>query len=143
MATIKEIDELSTKHPILLFDGVCNLCNHYVQFVIERDPAARFRFASLQSDTGQTILAEKKLSKALGTVVLLDDKKVYTHSDVALQMTLHLGGWWKMLYGFVIIPKFMRDGIYNLIADNRYRLYGKKESCMLPSPALKTRFLDV
>ncbi len=143
MATITEIDELSTKHPILLFDGVCNLCNHYVQFVIERDPEARFRFASLQSDTGQTILAEKNLSKALGTVVLLDNKKVYTHSDVALQMTLHLGGWWKILHGFAIIPKFMRDGIYNLVADNRYRLYGKKESCMLPSPDLKARFLDV
>ena len=142
MTNILVIEELSTKHPILLFDGVCNLCNHFVQFVIKHDTQARFRFASLQSEIGQEILSQKKLDTQLNTVVLFDNKKVYTYSSVPLQMTLHLGGWWKVLYPLIFIPRFLRDTVYNWIARNRYKWYGKKESCMIPTPALKARFLD-
>ncbi|MBK7871682.1 MAG: thiol-disulfide oxidoreductase DCC family protein [Saprospiraceae bacterium] len=128
--------------PILLFDGVCNLCNGFVQFVILRDPKAKFRFTALQSEVGQELLQEARMpTKDLSTVVLWENGKFYTHSDVPLRVAKGLGGWWSLLVIFRIIPKFVRDSIYNWIAKNRYRWFGKQESCMIPTPELKSRFL--
>ena len=128
--------------PILLFDGVCNLCNGLVQFIIERDPNAQFRFTALQSETGQFLLKEAGLStSALNTVVMYDDGKFYTHSDVPLQIACHLGKLWRFFYIFKYLPKGIRDRIYDWIAANRYKWFGKQDACMMPTPDLKRRFL--
>lgn len=130
-------------HPILLFDGVCNLCNGFVQFLIKRDPGGVFRFASLQSEAAEKLLDEKApdLKDSLSTVVLIEGGQVYTHSDVALRVVRHLGGAWPLLQVFYILPKPLRDAIYNFVARNRYRWFGKKDQCMVPTPELKSRFL--
>ena len=129
--------------PILLFDGVCNLCNYFVQFVIKRDPKAHFKFASLQSDLGQSYLDKFNLSTTdFDTVILIENGKAYTKSAVALRVARHLSGAWPLTYGLVIIPAFIRDPIYNWIARNRYKWFGKQDSCMMPEPSLKHRFLD-
>ena len=130
------------EHPILLFDGVCNLCNHFVQFVIQRDPEAVFRFAPLQSDIGRQLSEQAGLPLGeLNTVVLYTGDQFYTHSDVALEVVRRLPGFWPLLYGFKVLPKFLRDAGYNWVAQNRYRWFGRKESCMVPTPDLKRRFL--
>lgn len=129
--------------PILLFDGVCNLCNGFVQFVIRRDPQAKFRFAALQSEVGQQLLREANMpTDELSTVVLYENGRFYTHSSVPLRVVKKFGGAWPLLYGLVIVPKMIRDGVYNWIARNRYRWFGKQESCMIPTPELKARFLS-
>lgn len=128
--------------PILLFDGVCNLCDGLVQFIIKRDPEARFRFTALQSEAGQQLLLEAGLAPtALNTVVMYDDGQFYTHSNVPLQIAWHLGGIWRIFYIFKVVPKWLRDRLYDWIASNRYRWFGKKDSCMMPTPELKQRFL--
>ncbi|MCB0608931.1 MAG: thiol-disulfide oxidoreductase DCC family protein [Lewinellaceae bacterium] len=130
-------------HPILLFDGVCNLCNGFVQFVIKRDKKAVFRFAALQSDLGKELSATAGLpAHSMDTVVLYENNRFYTHSDVGLRVARRLNGLWPLAYALVIIPKFIRDGIYNWVAKNRYRWFGKRESCMVPTPELRSRFLD-
>lgn len=129
-------------HPILLFDGVCNLCNGTVQWVIEHDPGAKFRFASLQSETGQQLLQVHHLPTGeLNTVVLVDGGKAYTRSDVPLRIVGKLGGLWPILQAFYIVPKPLRNAVYDWLARNRYRWFGKKEACWLPTPELKARFL--
>ena len=134
---------IPTDKPILFFDGVCNLCSGFVQFVIERDPESKFRFASLQSGTGQKVLRDNKLSETnLSTVILLKDGKYFTHSDVALEMSRDMGGLWTFFYVFKIIPKTLRDKIYDWVATNRYKWFGEKESCWLPTPELQARFLN-
>jgi predicted DCC family thiol-disulfide oxidoreductase YuxK len=128
---------------ILLFDGVCNLCNGFVQFLIKRDRRKQFLYASLQSEEGKELLEAHQLSvDALNTVVLIENGKAYTHSDVALRVSRQLPGLWPLFYGFVILPKGLRDAIYNWIARNRYRWFGKREACMIPTPELKSRFLS-
>jgi len=134
--------ESKPDHPILLFDGVCNLCNGTVQWVIEHDPGAKFRFASLQSETGQQLLQAHHLPTGeLNTVVLVDGGKAYTRSDVPLRIVGKLGGLWPILQAFYIVPKPLRNAVYDWIARNRYRWFGKKEACWLPTPELKARFL--
>lgn len=128
---------------ILLFDGVCNLCDKFVQFVLRHDHQQLFVFASLQSPIGQELLKEYKLDQGLTTVVLIRDRKAYTHSDVALKVGYSLGGWLKIVYLCYLIPKFIRDIIYNWIAANRYQFFGKQDQCMMPKAEWKTRFLDV
>ena len=133
----------SNQHPILLFDGVCNLCNGFVQFIIKRDPKGSFRFTALQSDAGQQLLTSHQQEKSdLSTVILIDNGQVYTHSDVALNVAKRLGGLWTLFLVFSIIPRSIRDRIYNWIARNRYRWFGEKEQCMIPTPDIKARFLD-
>jgi len=128
--------------PILLFDGVCNLCNGFVKEVITRDQKGVIRYASLQSEAGQQLLANIGLDNfSMDTVILVEGKKFYTKSDVALRIFRHLGGGWSYLYYLSIIPKFIRDSIYDLIARNRYRWFGKKDTCMLPQPEWEDRFL--
>lgn len=134
--------ESKPDHPILLFDGVCNLCNGTVQWVIEHDPGAKFRFASLQSETGQQLLQAHHLPTGeLNTVVLVDGGKAYTRSDVPLRIVGKLGGLWPILQAFYIVPRPLRNAVYDWIARNRYRWFGKKEACWLPTPELKERFL--
>lgn len=128
--------------PILLFDGVCNLCNGLVQFIIKRDPAGRFRFTALQSEAGQSLLLEAGLDpSALNTVVMFDNGQFYTHSNVPLQIAWRLGGLWRLFFVFKLVPKWIRDRIYDWIASNRYSWFGKKDSCMIPTPELKQRFI--
>ncbi|MFM7709349.1 MAG: thiol-disulfide oxidoreductase DCC family protein [Ferruginibacter sp.] len=128
--------------PIVLFDGVCNLCNHSVQFIIKRDPDARFRFAALQSPVGEALCQQYGIDPTkTDSVILIQNKKAQTHSSAALRIARQLRGPVKILYLLIIIPYFLRDLVYNLIARNRYRWYGKKESCMIPTPDLKSRFL--
>jgi predicted DCC family thiol-disulfide oxidoreductase YuxK len=129
--------------PILLFDGVCNLCNSLVSFVIRRDPKGIFQFASLQSDTGQRLLLQQGLPTShLNTFVLIEGNRYYTKSTAALQLFKRLGRLWTFLYVFIIVPRPLRDMVYHWIAKNRYKWFGKKEQCMLPTPDIKERFLD-
>lgn len=127
---------------VILFDGVCNLCNKSVQFIIKRDKKDIFRFTSLQSETGQSLLERHELpTKELSSFVLVEDGKVYTRSTGALRVARKLSGAWPLLYAFIIVPSFIRDAVYNFIGTNRYKWFGKQESCWLPSPAYKNKFL--
>jgi predicted DCC family thiol-disulfide oxidoreductase YuxK len=130
------------EQPVILFDGVCNLCTGSVQFILKRDKEKRFLFSSLQSGYGQKLLKQFDLPAAnFNSFVLYQDNKIYTRSTAALKMFQQLKGWqWVKI--FWILPRFIRDAVYNLIANNRYRWFGKKQECWLPSPGLKARFLD-
>ena len=130
------------KHKIILFDGVCNLCNSSVNFIIDRDKKNVFKFAALQSDTGRDILNKFSLSTdEFHSVILIDDDKYYKGSTAALKIAKELGLFWGLLYAFIIIPTPARDFFYNIIANNRYRWFGKKDSCRIPTPELKEKFL--
>lgn len=129
-------------HGLIFFDGVCNLCNHSVQFAIKRDHKDYFRFGALQSEIAKEKLAGFNFkSEDLKTIILLENGRIYLRSTAALRIARRLSGGWPMLYGFIIIPAFIRDFIYQLISKNRYRIWGKRESCMVPSPELKKKFL--
>ena len=131
------------QHSLILFDGVCNLCNTAVQFVIRRDNTNHFLFASLQSEEGKKILATHKWpTGVMNTFILVENGKIYDRSTAALKVARKLKGLWKFLYGFMIVPKFIRDAIYNVISKNRYQWFGKKDECMMPTPELKARFLS-
>lgn len=139
---MKELLETSKDHPILLFDGVCNLCNGFVQFVIERDPNGKFRFAALQSEKGQQLLKHFNLPvDEIFSVILIQNGKAYTRSTAALRMFKNMKSAYPILYIFIIVPSFIRDTIYNFIAKNRYKWFGQKDSCMIPTPELQNRFL--
>lgn len=132
-------------HFIILFDGVCNLCNSAVLFIIKRDPSSRFRFASLQSDYAQNILRQYGVDSRpenLFSIFLIAGDRIYTRSDAALEVARHLSGFWPAIRIFKIVPRFMRDGVYDWIARNRYSLFGKKDECMIPTPELKGRFIE-
>jgi predicted DCC family thiol-disulfide oxidoreductase YuxK len=127
---------------IILFDGICNLCNGTVQFILPRDKAERFGFASLQSPKGQEILnTHHLLDTNLDSIVLVENGKIYTHSSAALRIFTQLGWAWKWAYLGYLCPRFLRDAIYRWVAKNRYRWFGKSESCWLPRPEWKGRFL--
>lgn len=134
---------MNSEKPVILFDGVCNLCNKSVQFIIKRDKEAKFLFASLQSPFGQAILKQFSLpADHFNSFILYQDRQIYTRSTAALKMFSQLKGW-KWVNMFYIFPKFMRNGVYNIIAKNRYRWFGKRNECMIPTPKLKERFLDL
>lgn len=128
--------------PILFFDGVCNLCNSSVQFVIRHDKKNQFLFAQLQTPAGQKALANTDIpSSGKESVILHIDGKYYTRSSAALH-TLRLLGWpWATGFVFIIVPKPVRDAVYNFISRNRYRWFGKKDHCMIPTPDLTKRFI--
>ena len=129
--------------PIILFDGVCNLCNGAVQFVIRHDKDEKFLFAALQSSFGQQLLQRHQLpSQQLDSVILLQDEKVYTKSTAALKVCRQLNGASKLMYFFIIVPKFIRDGVYGWIASHRYKWFGKRESCIIPTKELNAKFLE-
>ncbi len=126
---------------IILFDGVCNFCNASINFVIDHDVERRFRFASLQSEIGQRILTENSRSVSdFDTVLLIREGKLVEKSTAALEIARYLRGW-TWLYTFRFIPRFIRDAIYNLIAKNRYNIFGKSESCRIPTPEERSLFI--
>ena len=127
---------------IVLFDGVCNLCNNSVQFIIRHDPNARFQFASLQSPQAQKLLAGHRLEGYLASIVLVEDLEIYTASTAALRIARRLSGLWSLFYVFIIIPRPIRDWAYSIVARNRYRWFGRRDECMVPTPNLRERFLD-
>jgi predicted DCC family thiol-disulfide oxidoreductase YuxK len=128
---------------ILLFDGVCNLCNSTVRFIIKRDPQARFKFTSLQSDQGQLLLKQFRLpADQFDFIIYIREGECLIKSTAILQILKDLGGRWKLLYGFTIIPEFIRDFLYTIIAKRRYHLFGRQEKCMVPTPDIKQRFLE-
>jgi predicted DCC family thiol-disulfide oxidoreductase YuxK len=132
----------SADGPILLFDGVCNLCNGSVQWLIAHDPAARFRFASLQSEAGRALLAKHGLAQdALDTVVLVDGAAHFTKSDAALEAARRIGGVWSLAALLKIVPRPLRDAAYGWVARNRYARWGKRDECWVPTPELRARFL--
>ena len=127
---------------VILFDGVCNLCNSSVNFVIDRDPGKKFRYASLQSDFGQQVKKDFNQPADLDSVLLLKDNQLLDKSDAALAIAGELTGLWPLLTVFRIVPKPLRDAVYNWIARNRYRWFGRQDACRIPSPELKSLFLD-
>jgi predicted DCC family thiol-disulfide oxidoreductase YuxK len=137
------INDIPEGRSIVLFDGVCNLCNGFVQFLIRRDKKRRFLYASLQSEAGRALMEAHGLEAGkMDTVILIEQGKAWTHSDVALRVAGKLGGLWPLFKVFYVFPKPLRDFVYNWIARNRYRWFGKRETCMIPTPELKSLFLD-
>lgn len=128
--------------PIILFDGVCNFCNGAVNFVIKRDKKPAIKFAALQSDAGRQLSAQYGLPvNEMGSFVFVENGVAYLRSTAALKVCKYLSGLWPLLYGFIIVPKFIRDAVYKLIANNRYKWFGKKEECMVPGKEVRARFL--
>ena len=133
---------MKSEFPVVFFDGFCNLCNGAVQFTIERDRKNVFRFSSLQSDYAQDILRPFAMEPKRGeSMVLLENGKVYERSTAALRVAKRLGGFWPLLYVFIVVPRFIRDAVYNYVGKNRYKWFGKEESCWVPTPELKEKFL--
>lgn len=129
--------------PVILFDGVCNFCNASINFVIRQDKKNIFRFAPLQSNAGQQLAEKYFLPKEnFETFILIDEGKVYTRSTAALKLLNLLPWYWKWLQLFWIVPRFLRDKVYDFVARNRYKWFGKKEVCMIPTPEMRSRFLD-
>jgi predicted DCC family thiol-disulfide oxidoreductase YuxK len=130
--------------PILLFDGVCNFCNGVVQFILRHDRAGKFRFASLQSEAGRALLRQHGLvDLPLSTSVLIDGGRAYLNSDGVLRAARQLGGVFSLLVPFSVLPRPLRDFAYRLFARNRYRLFGRAERCLVPTPEVRRRFLDL
>jgi predicted DCC family thiol-disulfide oxidoreductase YuxK len=126
----------------ILFDGICNFCNASVRFIIKRDPQSRFRFASLQSEVGQKMLIKYKIPGNINSFIFIDGERCYTKSSAALRVCKHLKGFWKLFYVFILVPRPLRDRCYHFIAENRYKWFGKSESCMIPTPDIRSRFLE-
>jgi predicted DCC family thiol-disulfide oxidoreductase YuxK len=129
-------------HPIVLFDGECHFCDASVQFIIKNDPKGKMLFASLQSDIGQRLLKAQKVPADIDSIILIEEDKVYYQSAAALRICTHLKAPWKWFYPLIIVPYPIRNFFYGTIAKNRYKWFGKKDSCMLPPPEIRTRFLS-
>lgn len=128
---------------VILFDGVCNLCNGFVQFVIKRDRRNVFQFASLQSVYGTGLLNHYRFnSKTYETILLYNGKDLDTRSDAVINIVRELGGAWKMVAVLKIIPRFFRNWVYDLVSVNRYKVFGKRDTCMVPTPELKSKFIE-
>jgi predicted DCC family thiol-disulfide oxidoreductase YuxK len=127
---------------LVLFDGVCNLCTAAVQFIIRHDREAIFRFASIQSEIGMEICRSQGLDPAdFQTFVLISAERILVRSDAAIEVASRFGGAWRFVTIFRLVPRMVRDGLYSLVARNRYRWFGRTEACMIPTPAIKDRFL--
>ncbi|MFN7325463.1 MAG: thiol-disulfide oxidoreductase DCC family protein [Chitinophagales bacterium] len=128
---------------VLLFDGVCNLCNTSVKWVLLRDKKGEFKFAAIQSEAGQSLLKSFGLeNQPLESVILISGRQAYIKSDAAIKVASKLGGIWTIALVFRLVPRPVRDAIYNWVAKNRYRWFGKQEQCLLPQPEWKDRFLN-
>lgn len=127
---------------VILFDGVCNLCNASIDFIIKRDKKDHFRVGALQDDAGKKLLSKFKVNpEYLDSLVLIEDQQIYFRSTAALKISKNLSGAWPLFYGFIILPASIRDGIYDWIGKNRYRWFGKKNTCRLPTPEERAKFL--
>ena len=135
---------MENQHKIILFDGVCNLCNGAIQFMIKRDKEDTFRYAALQSDIGKKLTNERNIDTEKVDSFFLIEPGVayYEKSDAALQIGKHLKGYRTISNIFLMIPKSLRDIVYDFVARNRYKWYGKKQECMVPTPALRAKFLE-
>ncbi len=130
------------QQPIILFDGVCNFCNSAVNFVIKKNAKANILFAPMQSEAGQKILKQYNLpADDMQSFVFIDKGKAYKQSTAALNVCRYLRGLWPLCYGLIIVPRVIRDGIYNWVAKNRYKWFGVRQACMMPSQEVKQRFL--
>ena len=132
------------EHPVILFDGVCNLCNATVNFLLDRDPDARFRFAALQSPAAAQLFAEHGHAPPAvepDSIVLIEGGRLYERSTAALRIARLLRSPWRVLYAFIVVPRPLRDLVYRFIARNRYRWIGRKDVCRVPTPELRARFL--
>ncbi|HMK04755.1 MAG TPA: thiol-disulfide oxidoreductase DCC family protein [Ferruginibacter sp.] len=128
--------------PVILFDGVCNFCNSAVNFTLKRNKKADILFAALQSEVGHKLLQQYNLpADDMESFVFIDNGKAYKQSTAALKVCKRLRGLWPLTYGLIIVPRFIRDSIYNWIAGNRYKWFGKRQECMIPTPDVKERFL--
>lgn len=128
---------------IVLFDGVCNFCNNSINFIIRHDRKDLFRFAPLQSEAGEKIKSLYAIpEKFMDSVILVEKGKVYTKTTAALRIARRLNGAWPLLYAFIIVPPFIRDIAYNIVAKYRYKWWGEKESCMIPTPEVRQKFLS-
>ncbi|SDE77751.1 Predicted thiol-disulfide oxidoreductase YuxK, DCC family [Ulvibacter litoralis] len=133
---------ITSTHKIILFDGVCNLCNSSVQLVLKNDAKDTFRLAALQSDAGQQLIQKFGIDTSeTDSIILIVGETYYSKSTAALKIAKHLSGAFPLLYAFMIVPKFIRNIVYDYIAKNRYKWYGKQESCMIPTTELKSKFL--
>lgn len=133
----------SLAHPVVLFDGVCSLCDASVQFIIDRDPAAQFRFAALQSGVGAGLAIEAGVDpSSLDTLVLVTESGSFVRSDAVLEIARRLGRPWSALAGARLLPRPLRDAAYRLVARHRLRLFGRLDACRIPTPELRARFLD-
>lgn len=127
---------------IILFDGICNLCNGAVQFIIKHDPKAYFKFSALQSEFSKDYFQKhRKNEERMGSLILLEHGKVYHQSTAVLKIVRHLSGGWKFFACFLVVPRFIRDWVYEIIAKNRYQWFGRREKCMVPEPGVQDRFL--
>ncbi len=126
---------------IVLFDGVCNFCNSAVNFIIRHDQAKKFKFTPLQSDAGQQYKADFGIGDHVDSIILIEDSQAFTHSTAALRIARGLGGIWSLGYAFIIVPTFIRDFAYKTFAKYRYRVFGKTEVCMMPTPEVRERFI--
>src|SRR5437762_4781584 len=141
--TVGNFAPVNNDKPIILFDGVCNFCNAMVNFIIRQDKKNIFLFAALQSESGKKIMQQYHINWQLSdSFVVIENNKAYMKSNAALRLYNKLPWYWKWVQIFWIVPKFIRDGIYNFIAKNRYTWFGKNEKCMLPSKEMKKRFLN-
>lgn len=137
------MNNIPSDKAIVLFDGVCNLCNSSVNFIIRHDKRDHFRFVPLQSEKGKLLLQQFKADETgLHTLVLIEKNKLYKRSTASLKIARQLDGILFILYGFIVVPSFLRDPVYNFIAKNRYKWFGKKDVCMVPNPSVKEKFIS-
>lgn len=128
---------------IILFDGVCNLCNNAINFVIQRDPKNSFLYAPLQSKNGEQLIKKYNIDTSkVDSIILIKNNRTYLKSTAALIISQELSGLWPAMVVFLIVPNFIRNWVYDYIAKNRYKWFGKKDACMIPTPELKGKFLD-
>lgn len=128
---------------VILFDGVCNLCNAAVNWIIDHDSRNVIKFASLQSEYGRQMVQKHNLhGEYMDTIYLIEGDKVYNRSDAVLRTLKHLKGVYSLGYGFIIVPRFIRNFFYNLVARNRYKWFGKRDACRIPTPELKAKFIE-
>ncbi len=140
---MNDLSAIDTTNPIILFDGVCNFCNGMVLFIIKQDKQKVFRFAALQSEAGQRLLETYQLPRNdFDSFLLIENGKVYRSSTAGLRLYNKLPWYWMWMQVFWIVPKIFRDAVYDFIARNRYKWFGKKETCMIPTPDVRSRFLD-
>lgn len=138
----KDLEKIVLSRNLLLFDGVCNFCNAGVNFVLRRDKKKRLFFASLQSETGQKVLKHFGLPRHdFDTFVLVEKGKIYERSTAALRVAKLLGGFWSVFWFFMLVPRPLRNAVYGLIARHRYKLFGRRDACMIPTPQTRERFL--
>ena len=132
---------LKTKMNIIVFDGVCNFCNRVVQIIIRHDPSAQIHFAAQQSEAGEKLLSDYKISTSASSVIYIKNRLVYEKSDAVIEIAKLLTGWPSLFKYTIIVPRFLRNAIYKFIAANRYAIFGKQDQCMVPKEEEKGRFL--